>query len=32
VLKRSPHTMAVVAANEWTQAYSREQAAFPLRS
>ena len=28
-LKHAPHTAAVVTANEWTHAYSREQAAFP---
>jgi glycine dehydrogenase len=30
VLKNAPHTAAVVAADEWTHPYSREQAAFPL--
>jgi glycine dehydrogenase len=29
-LKHAPHTAAAVAANEWTHAYSREHAAFPL--
>jgi glycine dehydrogenase len=29
-LKNAPHTAAAVAADEWTHAYSREQAAFPL--
>ena len=29
VLKNAPHTAEVVAANEWTRPYSREQAAFP---
>jgi glycine dehydrogenase len=27
---RAPHTASCVAANEWTRAYTREQAAFPL--
>ncbi len=31
-LKHAPHTAAAVAATEWTHAYSREQAAFPLAS
>jgi glycine dehydrogenase len=30
VLKHAPHTAAAVSADEWTHAYSREQAAFPL--
>jgi glycine dehydrogenase len=30
VLKNAPHTAAVVTADRWTHAYSREQAAFPL--
>jgi glycine dehydrogenase len=30
VLKHAPHTAAVVVADEWTHAYSRQQAAFPL--
>jgi glycine dehydrogenase len=30
VLKHAPHTAAVVVADEWSHAYSREQAAFPL--
>jgi glycine dehydrogenase len=30
VLKNAPHTAAAVSSNEWTHAYSREQAAFPL--
>ena len=30
VLKNSPHTMAVVIADEWTHSYSRSKAAFPL--
>jgi glycine dehydrogenase len=29
-LKHAPHTAAVVAANEWPHAYSRESAAYPL--
>jgi glycine dehydrogenase len=29
-LKHAPHTAAVVAANQWPHAYSREHAAFPL--
>ncbi len=29
-LKHAPHTAASVTADEWTHAYSREQAAFPL--
>ncbi|WP_237214518.1 aminomethyl-transferring glycine dehydrogenase [Falsiroseomonas oryziterrae] len=29
-LKNAPHTAAEVMANEWTHAYSRQQAAFPL--
>jgi glycine dehydrogenase len=29
-LKNAPHTAEVVAADTWTHAYSREQAAFPL--
>ncbi|HUR29055.1 MAG TPA: glycine dehydrogenase (aminomethyl-transferring), partial [Planctomycetota bacterium] len=28
-LKHAPHTAAVVMANDWKHAYSREQAAFP---
>ncbi|HEX2095505.1 MAG TPA: aminomethyl-transferring glycine dehydrogenase [Longimicrobiaceae bacterium] len=28
-LKNAPHTQAVVVADEWSHAYSREQAAFP---
>ena len=31
-LRHAPHTAAVVVADEWTHAYSREQAAYPLRS
>jgi glycine dehydrogenase len=30
VLKNSPHTLAMVAANEWSFPYTREDAAFPL--
>jgi glycine dehydrogenase len=30
VLKNAPHTAAAVAADRWTHAYSREEAAFPL--
>ncbi|MDB6078275.1 MAG: gcvp: glycine dehydrogenase [Akkermansiaceae bacterium] len=30
VLKNAPHTVDSVVADEWTHAYSREQAAFPL--
>ncbi len=30
VLKNAPHTAAAVSADDWTHAYSREQAAFPL--
>jgi glycine dehydrogenase len=29
-LKNAPHTAAVVTANEWEHAYSRQTAAFPL--
>ncbi|MDQ7947780.1 MAG: aminomethyl-transferring glycine dehydrogenase [Pedobacter sp.] len=29
-LKNAPHTVAVVTANEWSHAYSRQTAAFPL--
>ncbi|MGG1945501.1 aminomethyl-transferring glycine dehydrogenase [Trinickia sp. NRRL B-1857] len=31
-LKHAPHTAAVVTANEWPHAYSRESAAYPLPS
>ncbi|KGX39123.1 aminomethyl-transferring glycine dehydrogenase [Burkholderia pseudomallei] len=31
-LRHAPHTAAVVTANEWPHAYSREQAAFPVAS
>ena len=30
LLKNAPHTADVVAADEWTHPYSREEAAFPL--
>jgi glycine dehydrogenase len=30
VLKGAPHTIEMVSANEWSQSYSREEAAFPL--
>ncbi|OAV44239.1 aminomethyl-transferring glycine dehydrogenase [Lewinella sp. 4G2] len=30
VLLNAPHTIAEISADEWTHAYSREQAAFPL--
>jgi glycine dehydrogenase len=30
VLKNSPHTLAMITANEWNFPYSREAAAFPL--
>ena len=30
VLKNAPHSMEAVSATEWTHAYTREQAAFPL--
>jgi glycine dehydrogenase len=29
-LKNAPHTQKVICANEWTHAYSRQTAAFPL--
>jgi glycine dehydrogenase len=29
-LKNAPHTQAVVCANEWSHAYTRQDAAFPL--
>jgi glycine dehydrogenase len=32
LLKNAPHTQAVICADEWTRAYSREQAAFPMPS
>ncbi|HTH59405.1 MAG TPA: aminomethyl-transferring glycine dehydrogenase [Paraburkholderia sp.] len=31
-LKHAPHTAAVVVADDWKHAYSREAAAYPLRS
>ncbi|WP_296662608.1 aminomethyl-transferring glycine dehydrogenase [Paraburkholderia sp.] len=31
-LKHAPHTAAVVVADDWKHAYSREQAAYPVRS
>ncbi|HDR8987206.1 TPA: aminomethyl-transferring glycine dehydrogenase, partial [Burkholderia vietnamiensis] len=31
-LRHAPHTAAVVTANEWPHAYSREQAAYPVAS
>jgi len=30
VLKNSPHTLAVITADEWNHSYSRSKAAFPL--
>jgi glycine dehydrogenase len=30
LLKNAPHTQAVALANNWTKAYTREQAVFPL--
>lgn len=30
VLKNAPHTVAEVTADDWTHAYSRQQAAFPV--
>ncbi len=30
VLKRAPHTIAVVSADQWDRPYSRERAAFPV--
>ncbi len=30
-LKNAPHTAEVIAADEWTHAYSRKSAAFPLK-
>lgn len=29
-LKNAPHTQAIITANEWAHAYSRQDAAFPL--
>ncbi|MFP6557486.1 aminomethyl-transferring glycine dehydrogenase [Paraburkholderia sp. B3] len=31
-LRHAPHTAAVVVADDWQHAYSREQAAYPVRS
>jgi glycine dehydrogenase len=31
VLHNSPHTVKVLTANEWTHAYDRQKAAFPLK-
>ena len=31
-LKNAPHTADVVAADRWDRPYSREQAAYPVRS
>ncbi len=31
LLKNAPHTMLVVAADEWKKTYTREKAAFPLK-
>jgi glycine dehydrogenase len=30
VLKNAPHTQFVITTNEWSKAYSRQDAAFPL--
>ena len=30
VLKNAPHTAGAIASDDWSHAYSREQAAFPL--
>lgn len=30
VLKRAPHTAAIITADEWTRPYSRSKAAYPL--
>lgn len=30
VLKRAPHTAAVIASGDWDRPYSREKAVFPL--
>jgi glycine dehydrogenase len=32
VLKHAPHTAAAVCADDWTHAYGREQAAYPVAS
>jgi glycine dehydrogenase len=31
-LRHAPHTAAVITANEWTHAYTREEAAYPIAS
>lgn len=31
VLKNAPHTVQIIASNEWKHAYSRELAAFPMK-
>ncbi len=31
-LRQAPHTAQLLVSDEWTQAYSRERAAYPLRS
>jgi len=31
-LKNAPHTAAVVVADEWSHKYTREEAAYPLKS
>jgi glycine dehydrogenase len=31
-LKHAPHTAAAVSSDEWKHGYSREQAAYPLKS
>ncbi|THJ68686.1 aminomethyl-transferring glycine dehydrogenase [Arthrobacter echini] len=31
-LRQAPHTAQLLVGDEWTQAYSREQAAYPVRS
>ncbi|REE86284.1 aminomethyl-transferring glycine dehydrogenase [Cupriavidus plantarum] len=31
-LRHAPHTAAVITANEWTHAYTREEAAYPVAS
>ncbi|MEL6672215.1 MAG: aminomethyl-transferring glycine dehydrogenase [Bacteroidota bacterium] len=32
VLKNSPHTLAMISADEWTHSYSRTKAAFPVKN
>ncbi|MFH0867006.1 MAG: aminomethyl-transferring glycine dehydrogenase [Bacteroidota bacterium] len=32
VIKKAPHTLKIVSANEWKAPYSREKAAFPVSS